>query len=88
MTALGIVLTVFTLLIIVFRIKAEVEGNRLSTKGGVILSSAFALSFTAIVSVAILTPEDSLEIHLIVLGFCVAFVISSYKFAKRLNINR
>jgi hypothetical protein len=83
MIGLGIVLTVLTLVIIIFRIKVEVERNRLSTKGGLIVGLAFALSLTAIVSVALLTTEDSLGIRLSVLGLCIAFVFSSYKFAKR-----
>ncbi|HWP91505.1 MAG TPA: hypothetical protein VNN20_04840 [Thermodesulfobacteriota bacterium] len=84
MIGLGIVLTVLTLVIIIFRIKAEVERNRLSTKGGITLGLAFALSLTAIISVALLTTEDSLGIRLSVLGLCIALVFSSYKFAKRL----
>lgn len=83
MTGLGIVLTVCTLVIIIFRVKAEVKRERLSTKGGIILGLAFVLSLVAIVSVSLLTSEDSLGIRLSVLAFCIAFVFSSYKFAKR-----
>ncbi len=82
MTGLGIVLTVITLTIIIFRIKAEVKREKPSTKGGIIVGLAFALSLAAIVSVALLTPEDSLEIRLSVLGFCIALVFLSYKLAK------
>jgi len=82
-TELGIVLTVITLVIIIFRIKAEVDSKRLSTKGGIIVALAFVLSLVAIVSVALLTSTDYLGIRLSVLGFCIAFVFSSYKFAKR-----
>jgi len=88
MIGLGIVLTVLTLAIVSFRIKAEVRRNKLSTKGGIILGFAFALSLTAIVSVALLTTEDSLEIRLSVLGLCIALVFSSYKFAKRFIPNK
>jgi hypothetical protein len=84
MIVLGIVLTVLTLVIIIFRIKAEVGRRRLSTKGGLIVGSAFALSLAAIVSVALLTTEDSLGIRLSVLALCIAFVFSTYKIAKRL----
>ena len=83
MIGLGIFITLLTLLIIIFRIKMEVGRRRLSTKGGIILSLAFVLSLTAIVSVAMLTTQDSLAIRLSVLGLCIAFVFSSYKFARR-----
>jgi hypothetical protein len=83
MIGLGIFITISTLVIIILRIKTEVERSRLSTKGGIIVGAAFVLSIVAIASVALLTPEDSLGIRLLVLGLCIACVFSSYKFAKR-----
>jgi hypothetical protein len=83
MIGLGITLTAITLVIIILRIKSEVERSRLSIKGGIIVGLAFALSLGAIVTVALLTSEGSLGIRLSVLAFCIAFVFSSYKFAKR-----
>jgi len=83
MIGLGIVLTILTLVIIIFRIIAKVKRNRLSTKGGITLGLAFALSLATVVSVALLTSEDSLEIRLSALVFCIAFVFSSHKIAKR-----
>ena len=48
-----------------------------------LVALAFILSFIAVVSVALLTPQDSLGIRLSVLGLCVALVFSSYKLARR-----
>lgn len=83
MTGLGITLTVLTLVIVILRIRGEIERNRLSMRGGIIVGLAFALSLGAIVTVALLTSEDSLGIRLFVLASCIVFVFSSYKFAKR-----
>jgi FtsH-binding integral membrane protein len=83
MTGLGITLTAITLVIIILRLRIEIERKRLSTKGGVIIGLAFALSLAAIVSVSLLTSENSLGIRLFVLAFCAVFVFSSYKFVKR-----
>ncbi len=83
MTGLGITLTVLTLVIIILRIRTEIGRNGLSRKGGIIVGLAFALSLVAIVSVSLITSEDSLGIRLSVLASCTAFVFSSYKFAKR-----
>ncbi len=83
MIALGITLTAFTLIIVILRIKSEVERNRLSMKGGILIGLAFTLSLGTIVTVAMLTSEGSLGIRLSVLAFCIVFVFSSYKFAKR-----
>jgi threonine/homoserine/homoserine lactone efflux protein len=83
MTGQGIVLTILTLIIIILRIAVEVKRNRFSTKGGIILGLAFALSLASIVLVSLLTSEDSLRTRLFVLGVCIALVFLSYKFAKR-----
>ena len=83
MTGPGIVITVIALAIVILRVAAEVKRGRISTKGGILVALAFILSFIAVVSVALLTPQDSLEIRLSVLGLCVALVFSSYKLARR-----
>ena len=83
MIGLGITLTVITFGIIILRIVAEVKQDRFSAKGGIIVALAFGISFIAVVSVALLTSVDSLEIRLSVLGLCIILVFSSYRFAKR-----
>ena len=83
MTGLGIVITVIALAIVLIRVAAEVKRGRITNKGGILVGAPFIISFIAVVSVALLTSQESLGIRLSVLGLCIALVFSSYKLARR-----
>ncbi|HSE82998.1 MAG TPA: hypothetical protein VLB01_00450 [Thermodesulfobacteriota bacterium] len=71
------------LAIVLIRVAAEVKRGRITNKGGILVGAAFVISFIAVVSVALLTSQESLGIRLSVLVFCVALVFSSYRLARR-----
>ncbi len=75
-------ITVIALAIVLIRVAAEVKRGRITNKGGILVGVAFIISFIAVVSVALFTPQESLGIRLSVLGLCVALVFSSYKLAR------